>query len=345
MASSLRRFKPSKTWVVFGVALLIGLLAALAARSYLSSRMDAMEAQSRGSKVSVVVAKRELRRGERLSSENVAVRSIPSDFAHSNAVLPSDFDRLDGQPLAFPVKPGEMVLWSLMEGKRAPTFSARVDAGHRAITVPVDEINSISGLLEPGDTIDLMVTFDRKGKKTTLTLLQSVRVMATGQRSVDDPKSGERRQYSTVTLDTTPDQARNVILARDVGKLTALLRNPQDQARTGAPAVDMAALLTPAAEAGPFRPRVERERQVPVLYGGRGGKFPAEGMKLGQYVASSANATAAGPAPAPSPSAITSSPMLITLPVPVTASNAALPAAAAPAPAMSPLNSSTLRQP
>ena len=344
MASSLRRFKPTKTWIVFGVALLIGLLAALAARSYLSSQMDAMEAQSRGNKVSVVVAKRELRRGERLSSENVAVRSIPSDFAHSNAVLPSDFDRLDGQPLAFPVKPGEMVLWSLMEGKRAPTFSARVDAGHRAITVPVDEINSISGLLEPGDTIDLMVTFDRKGKKTTLTLLQSVRVMATGQRSVDDPKSGERRQYSTVTLDTTPDQARNVILARDVGKLTALLRNPQDQGGAGAPAVDMASLLTPPAETGPVRPRVERERQVPVLYGGRGGKFPAEGLKLGQYVASSADAAAAAPVLAPP--AVAPGPILITLPLPIAASNTAPPtAAAALTPPGHPLNPTALRQP
>ena len=345
MASSLRRFKPTKTWVVLGVALLIGLLAALAARSYLSGQMDAMEAQSRGNKISVVVAKHELRRGERLSTENVAVRSIPADFAHSNAVLPSDFDRLDGQPLAFPVKPGEMVLWSLMEGKRASTFSARVDAGRRAITVPVDEINSISGLLEPGDTIDLMVTFDRKGKKTTLTLLQSVRVMATGQRSVDDPKSGERRQYSTVTLDTTPDQARNVILARDVGKLTALLRNPQDQAGTGAPAVDMAALLTPPVEAGPVRPHADRERQIPVLYGGRGSKFPAEGLKLGQYVQSSADAAAALPAAGPLPSAMTSSPILITLPMPMTASTATPPAAAALAPAMSPVNPSTLRQP
>ena len=341
MAPPLRRLRPSKTWIVLGVALVIGLLAALAARSYLSSQMDAMEAQSRGNKVSVVVAKRELRRGERLSSENVAVRAIPADFAHSNAVTPGDFDRLDGQPLAFPVKPGEMVLWSLMESKRAPTFSARVDAGRRAITVPVDEINSISGLLEPGDTIDLMVTFDRKGKKTTLTLLQGVRVMATGQRSADDPKSGERRQYSTVTLDTTPDQARNVILARDVGKLTALLRNPQDQGGVGAPAVDIAALLTPPAEAAPVRPRVAHDRQVPVLYGGRGGKFPSEGLKLGQYVASPGEAAAAATvlqAPA-------ASPMLVTLPLPVTASQAPSPAATALASSSGAINSLGSRQP
>ncbi|MDQ2736443.1 MAG: SAF domain-containing protein, partial [Pseudomonadota bacterium] len=128
------KFKPNKAWVVLGAALVIGLLAALAARNYLSNQMDAIEAKARGSQINVIVAKRELRRGERLSPDNVAVRPIPLDYAHSNAVTPPDFERLEGQALAFPVKAGEMVLWSLMEGKKAPTFSARVEAGRRAIT-------------------------------------------------------------------------------------------------------------------------------------------------------------------------------------------------------------------
>lgn len=289
MPFSLRNVKPNKTWLILGAALGVGLLAALAARNYLSNQMDAIEAKARGNQVNVIVAKRELRRGERISTENVAVRPIPSDYAHSNAVFPGDFERLDGQALAFPVKTGEMVLWSLIEGKRAPTFSARVEAGHRAITVPVDEINSISGLLEPGDTIDLMVTVDRKGKKITFSLLQSVQVMATGQRSVDDPKSGERRQYSTVTLDTTPEQARNVIVARDTGKITALLRNPQDKQNVGGSGIDMATLL---GSSGDAKVAPALDSQVPVLYGGRGGKFPPEGLKLGQYVLSPSTAPA-----------------------------------------------------
>ena len=281
----------NKTWIVLGVALSVGLLAALAARNYLSNQMDAIEAKARGSQVNLIVAKRELRRGERISSDSVAVRPIPVDYAHSGAVLPNDFERLDGQVLAFPIKAGEMVLWSQLEGKKAPTFSARVEAGRRAITVPVDEINSISGLLEPGDTIDLMVTIERKGKKTTFPLLQRVQVMATGQRSVDDPKSGERRQYSTVTLDTTPGEARNVIIAREAGKLTALLRNPQDKATTSPSPVDLAALLGAQTDAGKLS---QAGYEVPVLYGGRGAKLPPEGLVLGQHVRSETRSTGAG---------------------------------------------------
>src|SRR5690606_18918337 len=147
-----------------------------------------------------------------------------------------------GRAVAFDVKAGEMLMWSQMEGEKVPTFSTRIEAGRRAITVAVDEINSISGLLEPGDLIDLLVTVDQQGEKVTVPLLQGVRVMATGQRSVDDPKSGERRMYSTVTLNTDPLQAQNVVLAREAGRITALLRNPQDSTPLPGMQGDLAAL-------------------------------------------------------------------------------------------------------
>jgi pilus assembly protein CpaB len=277
-----RSIKPNKAWIILGTALGIGLLAALVAHNYMSSQMAEIESRAKGKTVPIVVAKHDLAKGAKLSTDNVAIREVPQDFAHSVAVNPTQFERLEGQALAYPVKRGEMILWGLIEGKKVPTFSARVEAGRRAMTVPVDEINSISGMLEPGDVIDLMVTVEQKSKKITFPLLQSVQVMATGQRAVDDPKSGERRSYSTVTLDTTPEQAQNVIVAREAGKITALLRNPQDKQPMPNAGADLAALLgiggAPVSLAGD-------DRQVPVLYGGGSGKLPPEGLKLGQYPA------------------------------------------------------------
>jgi pilus assembly protein CpaB len=134
-----------------------------------------------------------------------------------------------------------------------------------------------------------MVSMDRKGKKITFSLLQNVQVMATGQRSIDDPKSGERRQYSTVTLNTTPAQAQNIIVARDVGKVTALLRNPQDKQISNNNSTDVANLLGVKTDGKTMT--LEGEKQVPVLYGGRGSKLPPEGLKMGQTTAPSSNIT------------------------------------------------------
>lgn len=257
------RFKLNKTWIILGIALIIGCMAALAARTYLSSQVEAIEARGKSKTRNVVVASRELRRGDKLTSDNVAVRSIPMDYAHSTAVPPDAFERIDGQALAYPVHAGEMILWGLMESKRSPTFSAKVAAGHRAMTVAVDEINSISGMLEPGDLIDLLVTVDSRGRKITRPLMQSVQVMATGQQASASPREGERRQYSTVTIDATPAEAQNLIMARDAGRITALLRNPEDKSRIAGTNVNMVELLnsTVAQIAMP-------EGSIPVLYGG-----------------------------------------------------------------------------
>jgi pilus assembly protein CpaB len=263
----------NKTWVLLSIALSIGLLTALGARSFLSRQVEEIEARSRHETVDIVVAKTDIAAGSKLNREVLAVRKIPVDFAQSGSLRPEDFSRVNGKAIAYDIRGGEMIMWSQMESQRAPTFSARLMPGQRAITVVVDEINSISGMLEPGDLIDLMFAVDQNGQKVVLPLLQSVTVMATGQRVVDDPKSGEKAQFATVTLNATPDQAKNIIIARETGKLTALLRNPSDKEPIGNKSLDLAALF------GGRRVVQRVHQRVPVLYGG-GAKLPPEALAL-----------------------------------------------------------------
>ena len=284
----------NKTWAVLGVSLAIGVFAALATRNYLSTRVEAIEARGKHSTVDIVVAKNDIEKGSMVSNQNLALRKIPVEFAHSGAIRPEDFPRVDGSVIAFPVKSGEMMMWSQMENKRAPTFSARLLAGRRAITVVVDEINSISGMLEPGDLIDLMFTADQRGKKVIAPLLQSVQILATGQRSVDDVKSGERVQFATVTLNTTPEQAKNIIVAREIGKLTALLRNPADSELTADKLFDLATFLASTEQA----PHVSSRREIPVLYGGNIATLSKQALSLNRQpgvAAPGASATSNAP--------------------------------------------------
>jgi pilus assembly protein CpaB len=263
-----------KSWLVLAVAIGIGLFAAFIAKQFISKQLDEIEARDKNRQmVNVVVAKEALNKGAKLGAENLAIRPIPAEYAHSGAVTPDQFERIEGQALAFPVKAGEMLMWSALEGRKTPTFSARIEVGRRAMTVPVDEINSISGMLEPGDLVDLMLTVNQKNKKLTVPLLQNVTVLATGQRVSNDPQSGEKRQYSTMTFDTTPEQAQSVIAARELGKITALLRNPNDKSHMASKA-DIAAIL------GLVDGGTAGAEGVPVLYGGQG-KLSDDIAKLG----------------------------------------------------------------
>jgi pilus assembly protein CpaB len=298
----------NKTWLSLGVALSIGLVTALAARSFLSHQMEAIAESNKRETVDIVVVKTEVVAGSKLGKENLAVRKIPVDFAQSGAVRPEDFARIDGKAVAYNLRSGEMLMWSQMEAQRAPTFSARLPPGRRAITVVVDEINSISGMLEPGDLIDLMFAVEQNGQKLVLPLLQSMQILATGQRVVDDPKSGEKAQFATVTLNATPEQAKNIIIARETGKLTALLRNPNDKEPIGSRSLDLAGLF------GNRRVAQHVTRGVPVLYGGSGTKFSPEALRLNETLQRSPAPTIPPPSIAgPSPgtlAALPGSPLL-----------------------------------
>jgi pilus assembly protein CpaB len=270
--------------------------------------MEAIAESSKRETVDIVVVKSEVVAGTKLGKENLAVRKIPVDFAQSGAVRPEDFARIDGKAIAYNLRSGEMLMWSQMEAQRAPTFSARLPPGRRAITVVVDEISSISGMLEPGDLIDLMFAVEQNGQKVVMPLLQSMQIMATGQRVVDDPKSGEKAQFATVTLNATPEQAKNIIIARETGKLTALLRNPNDKEPIGSKSLDLAALF------GSRRLAPHSIQVVPVLYGGSGAKFPQEALRFGDARASQPSRPSPPPvmaaAPANTIAAAASNPLL-----------------------------------
>ena len=267
------------SWLILIVALAIGGFAAFGVNRYIKGRVDELEARAKGQMVHVIVPKEDLPKGTVLTAKLVAVRDIPAEFAHSNAIRPDQFDRVENQKLAYPAVRGEMILWSLMEGQRAPSFSSRLSPGHRAVTMQVDEVNSISGMLEPGDRIDLMVSVKKDNHTYMFPLLQNVDVLATGSRAavVPDADGKEtRRSFTTITLEASPEDAQRVLAAREVGKVAAVLRSPGDTAVGSSARQDSLALLGLGGAA-----QAPETTGVPVMYGGKTGSGsgkPAPGL-------------------------------------------------------------------
>lgn len=250
--------------VIFLSALVVATLAAWAMHHYLRARMADIEAQANGVHwEKVLVAKRALPSGTVLSADTVAQRDVPAEWVHSNAIRPQDFERAENQTLAIEARAGEMLLWAQLVPAAPTSFAARLGVGQRAVTVPVDEVNSVSGMIEPGDRIDLVAVFKNDGQTLMLTLLQNAAVLATGNKATPDEGGGDSKAgYTTITLETSAQQARQVLAAREVGKLAALLRSPGD-AQRGPVGPDAAAQLLglPAVAAA------ASVAAVPVIYG------------------------------------------------------------------------------
>jgi pilus assembly protein CpaB len=256
----------NKNWIVLGVALVVGGAAAFGINRYIKKQVDDLEAKEKGkATVEVVVAKADLPKGSSLSAETVSIRKIPREWAHSNAISPEQFGRAENTKLATPAGRGEPILWAQLEGQKAPSFSARIAPGRRAITVPVDEISSISGMVIPGDMIDLMVNVKKDRSSVMFALMQSVQVLATGTQSTQTTNAEggkENRTYTTITLDASPEEAKRILAARDVGKVTALLRAPGDKGVISSAQSDPYTLLG-------IRNQIPvAQSSVPVIYGG-----------------------------------------------------------------------------
>jgi pilus assembly protein CpaB len=263
------KLKLHRNWILAGVAGVVGLLAAISVQRYIHDRVESARPVAAGMPmIKIVVAAADLTAGETLTSRNVAVREVPLEWAHSKVVKPDDFSGVENKPLVFPATRGEPILWPQVQGQHAPTFSALLVKGRRAVTVPVDEVSSISGMLAPGDTIDLVVSVRHGGTVKLLPVMQGVRVMATGTQldggQGTASKNGapqKSRTFTTVTLDATPHEAKRIMAAREVGKVTALLRAPGDTALQDT-RIDEALALLGLSHGG------RGKAPVQVIYGG-----------------------------------------------------------------------------
>ena len=101
--------------------------------------------------------------------------------------------------------------------------------GARAIAIPVITGGASSGLLYPGDRVDIVLTqkFGDTGAPLTRrsvseTVVENLRVLAI---NVPDAKTAGGSFGHTVTLEVTPEQAEKMNVAAELGKLSLTLRS------------------------------------------------------------------------------------------------------------------------
>lgn len=277
----------NRTLVLLLAAVGFGALAVGGARGYISERLEIERDRLNPPRVmvDVVVAKQDLSAGAAVDSGTMAVRSMPAEFVPGGAVRPEGFEELAGSRLIHPMRSGEPLLPASLEQVREGIFSTRIRQGIRAMTIQVDEVNSVSGMLQPGDRIDLMFTVRPpiqagfpSSEEITAPLMQDLAVLATGsQVAASGDPSIIGRPFTTITVEVSPEQAQRLIVAQRSGRLTATLRHPDDRAPVSARMLDIGSLLGLKREQPPETPPTGPE----LIVGGRGMPLRASRMEEG----------------------------------------------------------------
>src|ERR1700759_3754001 len=190
------------------------------------------EATAPSDKTAFLAAARPLRAGTLLKPEDVTVEQRSANDAPAGARIESESARSEllGALVRRNLAKGDLLLATdaLNPGDRG-FLAAVLDAGMRAVTVGVDAVSGLSGLVWPGDRVDLILTQmqDRADVPVSRrvsgeTVLHDVRVLAIDRQLIQGAtsESPESQAAKTVTLEVTPSGAERVMVAARLGHLS-----------------------------------------------------------------------------------------------------------------------------
>ncbi|MCM5558216.1 Flp pilus assembly protein CpaB [Pleomorphomonas sp. JP5] len=168
----------------------------------------------------LVVAAKPLRFGAPLSRQ--AVREIPwpnGDLPSGAFATKDDLFKDGDRTVLYPLEQGEPLFASKLTGpgERA-AVSRLISDGNRAVTLRVNEVAGVGGLVLPGDRVDVVLTTG----ETAEVILQDVRILSIDQMA--DEKSTEPMVAHTATVEVSPEAAQKLVLAQSVGSLSLVLR-------------------------------------------------------------------------------------------------------------------------
>ncbi|SEQ67050.1 pilus assembly protein CpaB [Solimonas aquatica] len=236
-----------------GLAVVLGLIAALFAAHWIQGRAKAVEADLRDS-VQVVVAATAINPGAQLRAQDLKLAPWPRNSLPQDSL--GKLEDAAGKYAAQKILPGEPVFRQRLLDKPGNALSAQIEPSKRAISVRVNDVIGVAGFLMPGCRVDVLATrVDNERRASTRTLLQDIKVLAVDQTA--QVEKDEPVVVRAVTLEVTPQDAEQLMGATEEGTVQLSLRNPDDQKSTPAAAAPSAApaqaAVAPASGQGPHR--------------------------------------------------------------------------------------------
>ncbi|MDX2205187.1 MAG: Flp pilus assembly protein CpaB [Hyphomicrobiaceae bacterium] len=180
--------------------------------------------------------------------------SLPGTFANAAALA------LEKRSALSAIGESEPVLLSRVSAPgQSATLSALIEGGLTAITIRVDEVVGVAGLVQPGDRVNVLLTQNRgaaagsAGEAFSDTLLQNVRVLAIDQ-TIDTARAA--KPAKAVTVEVNAEQAQKLALAASVGQLSLALRGTASRDHAETRRIGLPDLSRPEGPAGTQAPSI-----------------------------------------------------------------------------------------
>ena len=202
--------------------------------------------------IKVLVPTRTIEIGQTYTPNSFRWKEVPQQELENyiDHVTPDDISAdhtMSGLARTKLVKDSILSKADITEPEGGYSLSLKLQPGYRAISVPVDQVTSNSGFIEPGDRVDILLLGSQDGELLrygnssqglyVTTIVHDARVLAFNDKQTAESyqKARESNQHkkvvpddSSVSLEVTPEQANQVVLAKQLGKLTLVLRGQNE---------------------------------------------------------------------------------------------------------------------
>jgi pilus assembly protein CpaB len=221
----------TKSFVLLGLALGCGLVASIGISQIIEKNKAAPSAAVETE--AILVALKPIVGQEQLKAENVKLEQWPKHLIPKGAL--TKLEEIEGRRIKYSLTPGEPILQNKLVGDDDTRATTDVPPGYRLKAVHADAVSAVGNLIQPGDRVDVLVylksNFNGGTQQAgTTTILQDIKVFAVNdQWRPGDDGDGEPIPVKNVTLLLTPEQVEKLTLASELGKVSLVLRSPDDE--------------------------------------------------------------------------------------------------------------------
>lgn len=219
--------RSTKSIILIVIALGCGTIAAIGMRQAMARPDTSTTTETE----TIFVAVSSVPSWTKLNADVVKQEEWPKDKIPQGAAR--SMEDFEGKSSLYPLYPGEPIILTKISDGDGAYASERIPEGHQVFAVKVDRESALSGLINPGDKVDVLVFVrGRDGVRTgTRTIMRNVTVFAVNDQIARIQEGESSIDAKTVSLLVQPSQSERLLLAKQLGTIHLALRKPGDESK------------------------------------------------------------------------------------------------------------------